>query len=207
MHPSTARWGQSLLARERLALVALVEITRGQLRGKPPVDVGQLAVTLSVPQSHFEGLIEEFVKRGVLLWAAEPPGVTLGRLPERMLLVEILDILRGIESTERASAGEEQVLGVLQRRDQVVRQALEHCTFRALASEPTQSQGPRSLPELGRETAAVQSGREECAGVVFPQEVLSSEAVPENTLCQTTIEGEKTAAPKARQKEISYEQE
>jgi len=152
-HPGTyrtsaSRWGQSLLFRERLALVALVGITRRHLCGKPPVGVAQLAVTLSVPQSSLEELIEEFVKRGILLWAAEPPGVTLGRPPERIPVVEILDILRGTVSPGPPREGEAPVLDILQHRDQAVRQALEGVTLSSLAS----ASPPASLPGLATST-------------------------------------------------------
>jgi hypothetical protein len=60
-----------------------------------------------------------------------------------------------------ASGGvEQQVLGVLQRRDQAVRQALEGLTLRALASEPTLFQGSQFPRGLYRETDAIQSERE-----------------------------------------------
>ncbi|HEV8713077.1 MAG TPA: YhjD/YihY/BrkB family envelope integrity protein [Candidatus Binatia bacterium] len=132
---SASRWGQSLPFREQLALVALVEITRRHLGGKPPVDVAQLAETLSVPQSSLEGLIDEFVRRGVLLWAAEPPGVTLGRPPERIPVVEILDTLRGAEFTGPPCEGEDPVLDILQRRDQAVWQALDGVTLSSLSGD------------------------------------------------------------------------
>jgi hypothetical protein len=51
-------------------------------------------------------------------------------------------------------------LGVLQRRDQAVRHALESLTLRSLASEPALFQGPQFPRELCRETLTLQSGRE-----------------------------------------------
>jgi membrane protein len=163
-HPSAyrkhaSRGGQSQLFREQFALAALVELTRRSLSGRPTSDPAQLAVALGVPLSSLEELIDGFVRRGLLLRAAEPAGITLGRLPEQITVVEILDTLRGAESAASASGGEEQVLGVLQRRDQAVRQALEGLTLRSLASEPTLFQGPQCPRKLCRETM-IQSGRE-----------------------------------------------
>jgi len=138
---SQARHSQ--MFQEQLALAALVELTRGALGGRPIADPARLAATLGVPQSSLEKLIDVFVRSGVLLRAAEPAGITLGRLPEQITVVEILDTVRGAESKALVSGGEEQVLGVLQRRDQAVRQALEGFTLRSLASELTPFQGPQ----------------------------------------------------------------
>jgi DNA-binding IscR family transcriptional regulator len=124
------------------AIAALVELTQRALSGSPPTDPAQLATALGVPPSSLEELIDGFVRRGVLLRTAEPAGITLGRLPEQIPVVEILDILRGADSTAPASGREEQILGILQRRDQAVRHAFEGLTLRSLASEPTLFQGP-----------------------------------------------------------------
>jgi membrane protein len=157
-HPSHR--GPSQLFREQLAIAALVELTQRALRGGPPTDPAQLTAALGLPLSSLEELIDEFVRRGVLLRTAEPAGITLGRLPEQIPVVEILDILRGADSTAPASGREEQIVGILQRRDQAVRHALEGLTLRSLASEPPLFQGPQFLRELCRETVAIQSGRE-----------------------------------------------
>ena len=127
----------SQLCQEQLALAALVELTRGSLGGRPIVDPARLAATLGVAESTLEELIDGFVRRGLLVRAAEPAGILLGRLPEQITVVEILDTVRGAGANPPGSEGEEQVLGILQRRDQAVRQALEGCTLRSLASEPT----------------------------------------------------------------------
>ena len=133
----------SQLFQEQLALTALVELTRGALGGRPIMDPARLAATLGVPQSSLEELIDGFVRSGLLLRAAEPAGIILGRLPEQITVVEILDTVRGAGANPPGSGGEEQVVGILQRRDQAVRQALEGFTLRSLASELTLVQGPR----------------------------------------------------------------
>jgi membrane protein len=127
----------SQLFQEQLALAALVELTRGSLGDRPIMDPAWLAATLGVAESTLEELIDGFVRRGLLVRAAEPAGILLGRLPEQITVVEILDTVRGAGANPPGSEGEEQVLGILQRRDQAVRQALEGCTLRSLASEPT----------------------------------------------------------------------
>jgi membrane protein len=140
--------GQSLRVREQLALGALVEITRRHLSGQPPADPAQLAAALGVPVSSLEELIDACVQRGLLLRATEPPGVTLGRPPERIPVVEIFDLLRGAEAPRPPRDGEAQVVGLLQRRDQAVRHALEGVTLSSLASAPS----PASVPELPTST-------------------------------------------------------
>ncbi len=133
-HASRAR--PSLLFEEQLALAALIELTQGALGGRSIMDPVGLAAILGVPQSSLEELLDWFVRRGLLLRAAEPAGIVLGRLPEQITVVEILDIVRGAGSSPLGSGREEQVSGLLQRRDQAVRQALEGVTLRTLASEP-----------------------------------------------------------------------
>jgi membrane protein len=156
----TSHRGHSQLFREELALAALVELTQRALEGRPPSDPAQLAAALGFPLSSLEELIDGFVQRGLLLRAAEPAGITLARLPEQIPVVEILDTLRSADSTAPACGKEEQVLGILQRRDQAVRHALDGLTLRSLASEPTLFQGPKFLRELCRETVVIQSGKE-----------------------------------------------
>jgi membrane protein len=157
-----ARGGHSPVYREQLALAMLVELTRRSLAGEPPADPAQLAAALGAPLASLEDLIEGLVHRGLLLRAAEPAGITLGRLPEHISAVEILDALHGAEATTSASgSAEQQGLGVLQRRDQAVRQALEGLTLRALASEPPLCQNSHSPGALCREPVAVHPGREE----------------------------------------------
>lgn len=139
-HPSVylaARRQQSFLSRERLALAALVEIARRHLSGEIPYRPLELATELNVPQSTLEELIDEFVRRGILLRTAEPRGVALGRPPERVSVVEILDLLRDPDSFDVGlpQEGEGSVASLLRLRDQVVRQALDGVTLRSLAVE------------------------------------------------------------------------
>jgi membrane protein len=137
----TSRW-EGHLFREQLALLTLVEIAQRYLLGKPTSDPAQLAATLGVPVSSLEGLIDEFVRDGFLLRAIEPTGITLGRPPEQITVVEILDALRGAECTEPALGGQDRVSGILHRRDQAVRQALADLTLRSLATAPSTAVPP-----------------------------------------------------------------
>ena len=139
-HPSAYRQGvsreeQCHLFRERLALLALVRVTRCYLLGKPPWCPADLAAALGMPLSSLEDLIDEFVQRGTLLRTAEPQGITLGRPPEQVTVIEVLDALRGPESAESTGEQGNSVSGILHNRDQAVRQALEGVTLRSLASE------------------------------------------------------------------------
>src|SRR5262249_36770334 len=131
---------QGVRWREWLALAALAEIPRRHLSGQPPADPARLAATLGVPPSSLDGLIEQYVKDGVLLRSAGPPGVTLGRPPERIAVVEILDTLGGAEPAKLGGGGEDQILGVLQRRDQAIRQALTGVTLSSLVCHPPHTQ-------------------------------------------------------------------
>jgi membrane protein len=133
--------------REHLALAALVELARGALSGRPLMDPARLAATLGVPQASLDELMEGFVRSGLLLRAAEPAGILLGRLPEQIPVVEILDTVRKTGADPLGSGREEQVRGILQRRDQAVRQALEGVTLRSLACEPPLTARTQEVPE------------------------------------------------------------
>lgn len=85
-------------ARERLALRALAEVMHRYLGGAPPSRLGQLVGRLHAPAD----VLDELVRRGVLLRAAEPHGVALASLPERVALSEVLDAVR-IRAADTAS--------------------------------------------------------------------------------------------------------
>ena len=111
------------------------------------MDPARLAATLGVPQASLDELMEGFVRSGLLLRAAEPAGILLGRLPEQIPVVEILDTVRKTGADPLGSGREEQVRGILQRRDQAVRQALEGVTLRSLACEPPLTARTQEVPE------------------------------------------------------------
>lgn len=84
-------------ARERLALRAWPRSCTGT-SAAPPSRLGQLVGRLHAPAD----VLDELVRRGVLLRAAEPHGVALASLPERVALLEVLDAVR-IRAADTAS--------------------------------------------------------------------------------------------------------
>lgn len=141
-HPSAYltgafRRGQSHLFRETLALSILLEITRRHLAGAPPCSPGKLATAFNAVPSVVEDLVDEFVRRGILLRAAEPEGVALARPPEAITAIEVLDAVRDPGMVAAGWSGEQAypVLSLLRTRDRAVEQALEGVTLRALALE------------------------------------------------------------------------
>lgn len=115
----------SYVAREQLALSLLIAIAQRALGGLPPWSMAELAARLKVPLSSLEDCLERFVRSGILLRATEPAWITLGRPPERVSLVEILDTLRGVAAIHLDSEEGGPVADALQRRDQAVQHALE----------------------------------------------------------------------------------
>jgi membrane protein len=137
-------WGEN--ARERLALRALAEVTRGYLRGEGPRKPQELARTLAVALPDLEALLDRFVQQGLLCRTAEPEGVALGRPPEQVSVIEVLEGLRGREDPRAAdAAADKPVAEVLGQRDVAVRATLGKVTLLALAlgasSEPTAGAG------------------------------------------------------------------
>jgi membrane protein len=119
------------LFQEWLALGLLTEIARRHISGRPPWQPVQLAKVLGV--SSVEVLADEFVRAGILLRSAEPPGIALARPPEDVAVKEIFEILAGSDVPELKDGG---VIGdVLMRRAQAVDKALEGVTLRTLAAE------------------------------------------------------------------------
>lgn len=124
------------LFRERLALLALVEVTQHYLAGKPPWQPTALAATLRVPLSDIEEFIDTFVQRGILLRAIEPAGIALGRPPEQVTVVEIFDTLRGPQPAGPLREDEDDPIGhILRRREQALQQAFAGVTLRSLVAE------------------------------------------------------------------------
>lgn len=121
--------------REKLALRALVEITRRYLDGRAPNDVEELSSSLNVPPASLEELLEEFVRRGLLVWTAEPEGIVLARPPEQVTAFDLLEILRNPDpfGIEPPPGEADPALLVLAKRDDAVRRALNGVTLRTLA--------------------------------------------------------------------------
>ena len=137
-HPATElaralHRGRSPAARERLALGALAEVTRRHLAGRPPARIGELAGRLHAPADVLDELVDELVRRGIVIRAAEPRGLCLGRPPEQVAVADVLEAVRepGGEPG-RAAAEEDPVTRALARRAAAEREGLAGLTLREL---------------------------------------------------------------------------
>jgi membrane protein len=147
-------------ARAWLALSLLNEITHRHLTAEPPPPVAELSTALNALPAHVEKLVDEFVERGILLRAAEPEGIALGRPPEQIAVSEVLAILDGAESDGSLSVAEpdDPVTHVLVQRRRTLDQTFCHLTLRSLASGTlVQQPDPARLPTTTLDDA-VESG-------------------------------------------------
>ncbi len=145
-HQEGIRGVHSQHFREELALMALVHLTRRHLQGEPPWWPVNLAEALGVPLTSLDDIVDEFVERGLLLRTAQPEGIALGRPPEQVSVIEVLDILRGADLEDPASDGVTSVAEVLQRRDQATRDVLNGVTLRSLAADSAAPAGYLKAP-------------------------------------------------------------
>ena len=132
------RWKQHTAAfQEHLALTMLVHVTRQYMAGGPPCQTQQLASKLGVPLSAMEALVENFVDHGLLYRTAEPKGMALGRPPERITVLEVLQLVAHKDHTPTnvGQEGNDAVGALLRQRDEAVRQALANVTLARLAAE------------------------------------------------------------------------
>ncbi len=133
---SRLRWKQNTAAfQEHLALTMLVHVTRQYMAGAPPYQTPQLAAKLGVPLSVLEALVENFVNHNLLYRTAEPKGMTLGRLPEHVTALEVLQLVAHQEPADEPQEGHDPIGVLLRQRDQAVRQALAGVTLARLAAE------------------------------------------------------------------------
>jgi len=130
---------------EWLALTALVEIARHYASGAGPITEKQLSDRLGVSLAQVDDIVDRFVRRGVLLRSADPPGLSLARAPETIAAADVLKIARG--DLEAPSADGDAVTQLLRRRDLALQQGLEGITLRSLIEED-------ALPEAGDERNA-----------------------------------------------------
>ena len=127
--------GRGYRFQEWLALSALVEIARRHSSDEPPWEQTELATRFGV--SSLGHLIDEFVRRGILLRSAEPEGVALARPAENIYVKEILDIVGGSTMPEVKNAGA--IGDILLRRDQAAQKALEGITLKSLSRKSRNS--------------------------------------------------------------------
>ena len=132
------RWKQDTAAfQEHLALTMLIHVTRQYIAGVPPYQAPQLAAKLGVPLSALEALVENFVDHGLMYRTSEPKGMALGRPPERITALEVLQLVahKDRAPTDVAQEGHDPVGTLLRQRDQAVHQALAGVTLAMLATE------------------------------------------------------------------------
>lgn len=123
--------------RERVALQVLVEIVRRYYAEEPPCRLSELSEMLRLPQGMLEELVEDWVENGIIYRTDEPPGVTLGRPPEHITVIEVLELLRHKQVPVNADMEDldESVRELLRRRDEAVRTALSGLTLKSLVDE------------------------------------------------------------------------
>ena len=90
-----------------------------------------LAKGIKVQLSALEELADTLMRKGLLLRTVEPDGVVLGRPPEKIALVEILDTLRSTSVGNTTPPQKDVISALLQHRDQAVSQALDGDCFSA----------------------------------------------------------------------------
>ena len=157
----------SHLFRERMALASMIEIARRHLTAQPPADVDRLSLGLNVPLAALEEIVDEFVRHGLLLRAAEPQGIALGRPPEQISILEILDVVQEPHAQRPVSVGGPLESGAyaLHLREQAVRAALEGLTLRSVIPEVSQLSETQSVvfDAKHRVESAVESSKKEIA--------------------------------------------
>lgn len=120
--------------RERLGLNILAYITHRYLKSQPPYEENELSHVLNVPLSVLGDLIENFIRSGILCRTLEPKGVILGKSPEQVFVVEVLDLIRegGSLSGRFLEKEKDQVSFLLLKRDQAVKQELGEVNLKSL---------------------------------------------------------------------------
>jgi membrane protein len=141
-------------ARERVALAALLEVTRRHVAGIPPCRTEDLARTLGVPLSMLDDLVDDLIARGMLARSAEPRGVVLACAPERVRIVEILHVVRDPASSLALGPAGESVERVLALRDRAVDEAIGQLTLSTLAASATAEPSIADLEAYRRRSSA-----------------------------------------------------
>jgi membrane protein len=141
-----AKENASLATLEWIALRVLSEITRAHASGRPPMSEAELSDRLAAPQAQIDLVIDKLVGGGLLLRAAEPPGIGLARAPENVSAVEILDAMRGELAPPN---GSDPMTELLRRRDLALRHGLEGITLKSLSEAP--EVGPPNEIDMPRE--------------------------------------------------------
>jgi len=141
-HPSAyltrLRWKQNTPAfREHLALTMLVHMTRRYLGQEPPYQEEELAAKLGVPLSALEDVVEDFIDFGLIYRTVEPKGMMLGRPPDQVFVLEILQLVCHKEYPPgKPEAKDRDPVGrILEQRDEAIRETLHGMNLQMLAAE------------------------------------------------------------------------
>jgi membrane protein len=149
-----ARAEPSVGARERVALSALLEITRRHVAGDPPCRTEHLARMIGAPLSMLDDLVDVLVARGILARSSEPRGVVIARAPERVRVVEILDAVHDPASSLALRPADEAIERVLGLRDRAVHEAIGPMTLATLAAAAPGEPGVADLEVYRRRSGA-----------------------------------------------------
>lgn len=147
-----ARVRHGALYREWLALGVVGEVTRRFLQREPPARLALLGRVLEAPLAHMRPIVDDLVARGILLRAAEPEGLALAVSPDRVTVLDVLDVVRDPDGTDvpALAAAPDVGASVLRRRDAALREVLGRTTLRDLAGGPEDS----GVPQLARYRAS-----------------------------------------------------
>ena len=132
------RWKQNTAAfKEYLALTILVHMTQRYLSQEAPYEEEDLAAKIGVPLSALQDIIEDFIVHFIVCRTVEPQGLTLGKPPENVAVLEVLQLVCHKEYPPRESypkAGDP-VGSLLRKRDQAISESLDGVTLKMLAEE------------------------------------------------------------------------
>ncbi|NKB81437.1 MAG: YihY family inner membrane protein [Nitrospirales bacterium] len=133
--------------REHTALSILVEIAKRYYAGEAPYQLADLATMLQLPQSLVDDLVTHWVAHGIIYRTDEPKGIALGRPPEHITLIEVLELLRyeQMPTLQEQESPDDTIGKMLQHRDEAVRTAIAGITLKSFAMQDKGSawQAPR----------------------------------------------------------------
>jgi membrane protein len=135
---------RGVLFQQWLALSALAEVARRHLTGAPPCQPNEIAAALGV--SGLGSLVDQFIRSGILVRCADPPGVMLARPPEDISVHEVIRIVNGGDTRELHASGP--VLDLLVRQEQATQKAIEGTNLRTLALQDLEK--PLRVAQLQR---------------------------------------------------------
>lgn len=127
----------SELDREALGLRAMIEIARRFQEGGEPWTAAGLCGKLNAPLRLANETLFQLQSGGLLAAASEgaEPGYLLARDPERILLTDILGVLRTFPGQANLKAKDPYVLAVLEKLEKSEREALKDLTLKKAVSE------------------------------------------------------------------------